>query len=111
MPNSDPFRALAAACVPLVVTGDVPKKYMDRAIAAMLVVAKDVKDRSHVSENWSAGEQALFNSFHVAQVLTLRHQEVRDLLWAAVKVFGLSRSSAFTDPDPRSTENYWWQDV
>lgn len=115
MPANDPFRSLAAACLPLTISGDAPVEFMKKALEARgaidaLVLAGGDHDIESV-QNWSAGEQALYHSFHVATVLKLEHQVVRDLLWAAIKIFGLSRSSHFNNDDLRSKPNYWWLDA
>lgn len=103
----DPWRTLATACSVLVVSAEFTPEQMERAVAAYEACAAFTDERDVTP---SMSERFLREAFFTAKTLGLESRQVRDALWAAVKLFGHVRSAKFQTGSQEADATFWWLD-
>jgi hypothetical protein len=108
----DPFHRLAIACAVLCACG--PDAKLDMWIAANQAVAASLGggwgEPYRDDLDFHAGERLLRDAYGLAQT-HWRHPPARDLLWAAVQIYGIVRAINVRDVHaPEARPHYWWQD-
>lgn len=108
----DPFHRLAIACAVLSACGLDAKPDMwaaaNQAMTASLGGGLGEPWRDHL--DFHASERLLRDAYTLAKTMW-RHPPARDLLWAAVQVYGITRAASAADAHaPEALAHYWWQD-
>jgi len=103
----DVFRRLSIACAQIAVAGDeVRFDHWAKADEAYQAIRFDGQEDLDLY----LSQRFLMDAFRMVRRLGWHHKESRELLWAAIRFFGLAQSSHHDKGLPEAEPRWWWRE-